>query len=303
MPDYVGTYKCIVLDTGLSKTKTGMPQFVVRLAFSEYWDQTAQEWTDVSDNNWVMNTYMSLYGRKDSKPDGELIETLNHGQICKVFGWDGCGPDYLIGNDFTGKVIQARIKENDPEYRDKNPVQVAWIDTEDADPNSGLQKLDAKEAKELFADFQSLWQGKKAKPVASAPKAAAPKTVPPKEEEAKPLTAAEKKKAMLEKSKRLREQAKPEAAPPTTPPPGKSKKAPPEPPAKVADTGIPADYGKKAAWTDIVASKSDEATDEQLTASWQAAIAETAPEQDEAQLDATGWWTVKEMVLNDIGAL
>ena len=234
-PDYMGTYKALVLDGALQE-KNGMPWFVVRVALSEYFDQKEGEWMDVSDNNWAMNAYFALYGRKGGEEGGEIVATLNHQQLCKVFGWDGCGLDYLAGTDFSGKTVQVRVVENTYE-KAKTPVTIEWIDVEDADPNSGLQKLDPAKVKELSAKFQHLW-AKKTKPVVTAaPKPAAKPapTVadPPNDPEEIMPDPADKKQKMLEKSKRIREAAKPSAVKPKAPPVVKPK-APPAAAAPLA---------------------------------------------------------------------
>lgn len=304
-PDYMGNYKAIVLDTALTKAKTsGMPQFAVRLCFSEYYDPNEQQWFDVSDNNWVMTAYLNLYGRKGSQPDGEIVETLNHQQVCKVFGWNGIGFGHLVGTDFSGKIVMARVAENDYEQA-KTPVQIAWIDTEDADPNSGLQKLDEKAVKDLETEFASLWAGKKTAkaPVASAPKAGkkpappAPKATEPETPPADPKEA--KKKALLEKSKRLRAEAE-KTAKTTSTPPAKGK---PSDQSDEDGNAVPAGYDKRQAWLDVVELKDNNCDDNSLNVAWQVAIAEIAKDGNEDKLDAEGWWAVKEQVLNDIGTL
>lgn len=320
-PDFMGTYKGIVLDTGLQKAKTsGMPQFAVRIALSEYYDAKEDQWYSVEDNNWSITGYFTLYGRKNSQPDGDIVSTLNHQQVCKVFGWDGRGFGHLIGNDFSGKIVQVRIEENTYEGA-KSPVSVAWIDTEDADPNPGLQKLDEKGVKELETEFAAMWKSTPAPkaPVAKAPAKpkAAPKAAPkppaepPAEPETPPADPKEaKKKALLEKSKRIQEANKKEAekaaekakaTPPAPPAKGKAK----EPPTQSDEKGdaIPEGYDKKQAWNDVLDLKDANCDDDQLTAVWNAAIAEIAEDGDEDKLDAAGWWAVKESVLNDIGTL
>ena len=285
-PDYMGTYKAIVVEHGIKKTaKAGLPQFVIRVVLSEYYDPKQDEWFDVSDNNWVMNAYLTLYGREGGQEDSEIIETLNHQQVCKVFDWDGCGFEYLTTPEkFSGKVIQVRVAENTYEGA-KAPVQIEWIDTEDADPNSGLQCLDSGQVKALEVEFAHLWKNKKAiPPAASAKKVLLLKKQPPAE------TKEDRKKNLLEKSKRLRKEAM---------------KAPPkkkEPPAKkTEESPVPVNYSKKQAWSDIIELRAEECTDDQQKAAWDAAIAETAPDGDEDKLDAAGWWAVKEAVIADIG--
>jgi hypothetical protein len=64
---------------------------------------------------------------------------------------------------------------------------------------------------------------------------------------------------------------------------------------------VPADYDKTKAWTDVTDLRSDECSDEQQKACWEAAIAEIADDGDEDKLDAAGWWAVKEQVTAEIG--
>jgi hypothetical protein len=339
-PDYTGRYKGMVMEWGITKSKAGLPQFTLRVYLTEYYDVKEKQWYDVGDNNWSMVTFMSLYGRKDSKPDGELITTLNHQQVCEVFSWDGCGFTYLTTpGTFEGKIIQVQIDANDPEYAAKNPVQITWIYPEDADPTGKLRTLEAKDVKELEAEFASMWMGKKAVKAVSAPATAAPKAAPkatPKatlKPAAKPTTpapaaapvpapeataaddAAAKKAALLAKSKRLmatNKKAETPAPKVTAKPPVKKAELKPtpelvaEPEETAAETetsGIPDDYNKRQAWLDICDLKSPDCVDETLNAAWEAAIAEVAPDGDEDKLDAAGWFAVKDKVLAEVGAL
>jgi hypothetical protein len=287
----MGTYKGIVLSYGIGKTaKLGMPQFIVSVALTDYYDPKEGEWFDVSENHWSVNAYLALYGRKDSAEDGEIAETLNHQQVCKVFDWDGCGFEYLTTpGRFADKIIQIRISENTYENA-KCPIQIDWIDTEDADPVAGLQVLDSGQVKALETEFAHLWKAKKKVAAASAPKKKAPEPEPEPPAESKE----DKKKALLEKSKRLRKEA-------ATEPPAKGK-AKTDPPAKEGEESpVPKNYGKKQAWNDIIDLRAEECTDEQQKSAWDAAIAETAPDGDEDKLDAAGWWAVKEQVVGEIG--
>jgi len=291
-PDYMGTYKAIVLEWGVNKTrKAGLPQFMIRVTLTDYFDSKEGEWYDVSDNHWTMNAYLCLYGREGGAEGGEIVETLNHTQVCKVFDWDGCGFGSLIEpGKYDGKVIQVRIEENTGEGA-KTPVQISWIDVEDTDPNSGLQKLDPAQIKTLEEEFAYLWKNKKPAPAAVSAKKPATK-VEVKKVEPPTDTKEDKKKALLEKSKRLRK----ETVKSEPPPPKDKKKAEP-----LEDTPIPADYGKRQAWSDIIDLRDKNCTDGQQKAAWEAAVAEFAPNGDEDELDATGWWYVKESVLSDVG--
>jgi len=325
-PDYMGTYKGIVLEWGIGKSsKKGLPQFNVRVFLTDYYDQKEGEWMDVSDNNWTINAYLVLYGREGGAENGEIAPTLNHQQVCSVFGWDGCGFEYLTTpGRFADKVIQVRIEENTVENA-KTPCQISWIDTEDSDPNAGLRCLDSGQVKALETEFSHLWKGKKAPPAVSAKKPPAtvpatkkapPQTAAVKNKSVEPVTDdtpaddendptqsdAARKKAILEKGKRLRAKAN-EKSPE---PPAKAKK---NEPAKKADVvpdqaeevTVPDDYGKKAAWNDIIDLRDQNCTDQQQKDAWDAAIAEVAPDGDEDKLDAAGWWKVKDQVVAEIG--
>jgi hypothetical protein len=301
----MGTYKAMVLETGLSSTKNGFPQFTARVFLSAYFDQKASEWLDVSDNNWTISSYLSLFGKdKDTK---ETVQTLNFKQVCKVFDWDGCGPDYLASTDFSGKEIQVRIAENTGEGA-KSPCQVSWIDVADADPSTTLKSASVEEVKKMAAEFAGLWN-KKAPAVASAKKPAAKATpapkpepepeTPPAEEVPAEETAEERKAKILAKAKRLAKAEKP-AEPTKKSLPAKGGKKPAEETSE-ATADIPEGYDKKAAWNDVAEMKAAECTDDQLTAVWHAAVAEIAPKGDEDNLDAAGWFAVKEQVLAEVG--
>lgn len=295
-PDYVGTYKGLVLDTTLSKTKKGFPQFNVKVLLTEYWDQKEQEWFDVSDNKWVMTGYFNLYYRDGADENGEggtVIETLNHRQICDVFGWDGRGFVYLVSTDFSdGMEVLVRTEEE--EYNGKTSMRVKWIDKADADPNGGLKGIDVNEAKELEKEFEHLWaSSKKPAKAASAKKAkkSEPKPEPESDEDHSEMTKEDRKKALLAKSKRLKDEANKQKEPPT------KKSKDPEP-----ETDVPDGYNKKRAWSDLIDIKDDDCDDETLKATWDAAIAEIADDGDEDNLDAEGWWAVKEQVAGEVGA-
>jgi hypothetical protein len=326
-PDYMGTYKGMCLEWGITKTaKTGLPQFSVRTLLTEYYDQKEGQWYDVSDNNWTITAYLCLYGRKDSRSDGDIVATLNHTQVCKVFGWDGCGFQYLTQPAaFESKIIQLRISENTYEGA-KTPVQVDFIDTEDADPSGQLKTLDADSVRKLEEEFSALFPKKPVKAASVRGKAAnkAPALDDPKPAEAaakpaqaeKPAaTEEDRKAALIAKSRRLlaENKKKDETKPTATAVVPKKVVAAPEsksPPDEVALSGtsgggaaIPDGYGKRQAWCDCVDLKNQDCDDDTLRAAWDAAIAETAADGDEENLDAQGWWMTKEKVLAEIGAL
>lgn len=291
-PEYMGTYKGMVMESELGETRNGFAQFIVRVLLTEYYDVKDHEWLACDDNQWTVNGYFSLYGREGGREDGKIVETMNHQQVCSVFGWDGVGFDYLLNEDFQGKVVQVRIEESTMENA-KAPCQVCWLADENADPSSSLRKLDADKVKELEKKFAHLWKDKK--PVA---KAASPKKSKPVDEEPTEVDAKEaKKKALLAKSKRLLNEASKGKANS----PKKKASPPPKSKAKKEKSAAPDDYDKTGAWNDVCENKSDECEEEMLVSSWEAAIAELAEDGDEDNLDSTGWQAVKEQVLSEVG--
>jgi hypothetical protein len=308
-PEYMGTYKGLVLETGVSETKNGFPQFVVKVLLTAYYDQKEGEWFDVSDNEYALNGYMNLIGRKGGAEDGESVRTLNFSQIMTVFGWDGAGLTYLRTTDFKGKEIQVRIAENTSENA-KTPCQIAWIDAADADPSNTLRSLDEDKVKTLEDRFADLWETKKVAPATAKKLPAVEKKTPPAtetEEPETPKTEAERKAEILAKGKRLLDKGKktePKSKSAKPAAPDKGKKAPPESPTeKISDDDIPPEYSKKDAWNDVLELKASECSDEQLTSVWRAAVAEIAEDGDEDRLDNAGWFAVKEQVLAEIGKI
>lgn len=311
-PEYMGTYKGIITETGFTQPKEGqVPPFVVSVQLTEYWDNKEGEWFDASDNDYNVRAYLYLYGREGGVEGADIVETLNHGQVCKVFGWDGCGLTYLCTTDFVGREVQVRISAN-TYAKAKTPVQVDWIDVADADPTNSLNTMDADEVKAMELKFAYLWKGKKTTTKAASAK----KTLKPKEElpddgpeaGATPPTKEERKAALLAKSKKIKaaaaKDAKKGAAPASKkeaspPPPAASPE--PESPADDDEVTIPDDYNKKSAWSDIVEAKDPDCDDATLKSVWAAAIADIAEGGDEDNLDNTGWWAVKEQVLSEVG--
>jgi hypothetical protein len=307
-PEYMGTYKGIITETGFTQPKEGqVPPFVVSVQLTEYWDAKEGEWFDASDNDYNVRAYLYLYGREGGVEGANIVETLNHGQVCKVFGWDGCGLTYLCTTDFIGKEVQVRISAS-TYAKAKTPVQVDWIDVADADPTNSLNTMDVEEVKAMELKFAYLWKGKKTTTKAASAKKAPKKEAEPKEEDAPPETDAsptkeDRKAALLAKSKKIKaaaaKEAK-EAKKESSPPPPSEK---PEPKAQVDDDEvvIPDDYSKKMAWSDIVEAKDPDCDDDILKSVWAAAIADIAEGGDEDNLDNTGWWAVKEQVLSEVG--
>jgi len=300
--DRTGTFRFSqVLEAGVSKTKNGLPSFNVRLLLSEYYDETEGEWVDWSEYDVEVSPYFCLFGV--GKKSGKKEPTLNHQQVMKVFGWDGKSFQVLANGDYSKTTGQVRIKDNDPEYADKNPFQVAFIDVFDADPGSQLRKLDAKELKKLDAEFAQLLQSSGKAPVAAtvpAKKSTRPK--PPKATpEEKPISEEDKKAALKAKSDRLKAAGKKKPAPPTrqAPEPVAPETAAPETAApKIPSTK---EYTKQQAWEIVVEMKDDNCDDKQLGACWSAAVNDIAGDTPDEDVTGQQWGVIVDKVLDEVG--
>ena len=259
--DRAGTFRAEVVDSGLGQTrKAGYPQLNINAKLIEYYDEDTEKWVDWSEYNQEVDCRLCLFGLVGK--DKKLGTTLTYDQACKVFNWDGA--DLLeLTKPKIGIKFQVRVEDNDPEYADKTPFQVNWIDVYDANPTRKMDNCTLEEVKGLQAKYAALLKAK-AKPVApvKAPKKAAngksPLKAPPK---IPTVTATTSSKV-------------------TTP---------------------VGNYTKTAAWRSVVELKNDDISDEELGIIWQKAIHDVSNGAGEDVLNGAGWWNVKEMVLDTIG--
>jgi len=198
-----GTFMVTASAWGMSLTQNSeLPQFVFQANLLAIWDEEKKEWSDYSDFEESQMAYLCLYGKK-----GQVLK--NAEQVMKVFGWDGQSFAALASGDYSELQFQVRIEDNDPEYADNNPFQVAWIDVADATPGRSLAVLDAAGLADLDRKFAA--KLKKTSGPAS-PKPASPKPASPKD---KVATTSHTSSGTTpeEKSRRNREQkAKDDAA-------------------------------------------------------------------------------------------
>jgi len=76
------TFKCKIVDHGLSRSSNSWPQWVAQLQAFEIYDEDEKvwvDWTDQEENQ--ISTYMVLVGGKG--------ETLGVSQLVAATGWDG----------------------------------------------------------------------------------------------------------------------------------------------------------------------------------------------------------------------
>ncbi len=274
--DRVGVFRAVSVDHGLGQTrKAGWPQFNVNAKLTEYYDEDSETWVDWSEFGQEVDCRLVLICEVGKKK--EVGPTLSFDQVEKVFNWDGADLQVLAETE-PGVKFQVTIKDNDPDYADKAPYQVSWIDVFDADPTQKVTKCSKEEIKGLNAKYAALL---KAKATPKAPAKAGKKATPKTDTQ----VAAAKK-----------------------PEPGTiTKKAKPKPPAApVAPVTVPTkqvdQYDKTQAWQSVVDLKGD-VTDEQLQAAWQKSITEVSNGGGEDILDGEGWWKVKDRTLDAVGGI
>ena len=280
--DRTGTFRCSPIETGVGVSRNKFPVFTAQVKLLEIWDEDEGEWHPWEEYEQEATIFATLFGM--GKKSKKMEPTLNHVQISKVFNWDGTDFGYLNDTDFSDLKFQVRIEDNDPDYADKNPYVVNWVDEYDAEPGRRIKKLDVAGVKALNQEFAMLLKqtGKKAVP------AKAPKT-PTKA----PADIATKK------GKKQTEAAKAPVAPPKAPP-----TAPPKSSKASAAPGLPeGKCTKDEAWQTCVELKVDECSDEQLNAAWLAAIVATAPDTEDKDITPEQWFTIRDAVLDDVGKI
>lgn len=148
--DRAGLFRGKILDKAVGLTsKSKLPQLVIRFQAVEYYDETEGEWVSGwEDYQQAITGYYCLFA-KDGKP------TLSCEQVQKVFDWNG--KSFKDLDDCEGpELVQFKVKEE--EYEGESRLVVSWLDEYDADPRTGITKLNEKELKELDNKFASALQ-------------------------------------------------------------------------------------------------------------------------------------------------
>lgn len=277
--DRIGVFRVKSTEHGLGQTpKAGYPQYNVQTIVTAHYDEENEVWVDYTEYGMEIGVRQCLFG-KDKKTQ-EVIATLSYDNVCKVFNWDGADLQVLAEIE-PGVEFQVTLKDNDPDYIDKYPYQVDWIDEFDADPKRSIPKCTPAEVTALNAKYAALLQAKKTPAAPATAKTATPKTG--------------KKGTVTKKDK---------TAPPVAP---VAPKAPPKaPPAAggLPETKQVKNYTKTQAWQICAVDlRSSDCDDEALNIAWQAAIHAESGGKGEETLDGEGWWNVKEKVLSEVGVL
>ena len=318
--DRTGSYLATEIDRALSFTaKQDLPQLVIKMRLVHWYDPNKDIWEDFSGYGMETVGYFVLVfnGKKGQET------SLSYDQLMKVYGWDG--KDFQTLTEMPApEMFLVRVEDNDPDFADKNPYVVQWIDEKDADPRGGLKKLDTAGVKDLQAKFGALLNkaGKVAPPASAkkcpkSPPKAPPKAPPtpadpvesiasPADEPEAPLTVAQKKAAKKAKSTRVAEaNAKLEAEKVSPSPPAP---AAPITPAKVADVPLKIKT-KQEAYEHVFDMQAEGTTDGQRNDAWNAAIEQIAgpidPESKtpHAHITAEQWYEIMHETLNGVGAV
>ena len=314
--DRIGTFRCRLLEKGTSKTKEkGYPQLILKVAMTQLYEEKGGEdgkgkWFDIADWDMETTAYLCLFGVK--KKETEPSRTFHCEDIGKVFGWDGASLAELDKADHNGLEFQVRIVENNYEGA-RSPFQVGNIAEFDADPVYTIRKLDAKEVKDLDAQFFG-GATASAKTAASAkgPNKPHPARVPADDGPTKPkastgskdpktMTAAEKKALLKKKSDHIKQEVAKQkqantakAAAPAVP---EDEDTPPVPEAEAGESCT-----KAEAWAKIFEMRDPSIDDKTVKELWDAAIEEVTGG-GVTHKDITGeqWWQIKDIVIADCG--
>ena len=180
-----GTFRGRALESAVSLTKNGFPQYVLKCQATEYYnadDGSWVPWLDVDENE--TTAFLTLF-------DGTGQPIFHVDSIMETFGWDGQKLSGLDALDISAKEFQFTVEEHI--YNDQSRLQVARIAPYDAVPGSSIRRVDASELKSLDVKFGAALLkkagGKKpaAAPAKKSDKPAPPKTAaPPKRTPPKP---------------------------------------------------------------------------------------------------------------------
>ena len=262
------TFKCKIVDHGLSRSSNSWPQWVAQLQAFEIYDEDERvwvDWTDQEENQ--ISTYMVLVGSKG--------ETLGVSQLVAATGWDGSSFIELGGLDLSEVTVQARVELHS--YNGKESYQVSWLDAGDATPGRSVKKLDAGGMKALEAEFKQFLTASKAPAKVTKPTKAPAR---PRKRKA-PVTTVEE--SVLDLDVTL-----------MAPPDG-----PVEPPllATPPDPSLPTGKStKQEAWDTAVLLKRADISDSEFSTIWVAAV-EAIGKKNQKLLTEEDWFTVREDVL------
>ena len=274
MINSTGFYRGRIVDHGIGTIgDMELPQWNANLLAVEKYDADLDDWVDWAPyEECEMPAYLCLFSKKGD-------ETLNHTQLQKAIGWDGCDLCELAEMDLSDTIVLFEVRENryTPEGGEERiTLRVDWIDKWDATPGRSVKKLDPDALKELQAKFGSK---KKAKPASAATAKTAP--VAPGTKPAAPTAPAPRAPG------EVRKVTKP-AAPVTQP-------TPPAPANQVAKDPV----SKEEAWETCASMKRADVTDAMLAKAWTKHVNKIAGKgTSDADITDVQWREIQDAVLD-----
>lgn len=285
--DRPGTFRGIPQEWGVSESKNGFPQFVVRLLATEYCDEAGNiegnepgTWAPW-DYGQEITAFLVLFNDK-----GPIFHV---DALIAALGWDGKNFANLNNNDWSESVIQFRVESQ--EYEGVTRLKVVAVNAQDADPGRTIKKLDAKDLTALDAKFKGLLGGTKVAPKSAKPTApASPRPSAPAKPEpaADPTTDAEDAPTSPAS----------DAAPPPPAAPKKKGKAKSKKAKPTADTCT-----KEEAWELVLKLKTEKVTDEMVADAWLTAADAVASSTDESEITPEQWAQIRDKTLDQIDHL
>lgn len=295
--DTVGTYILEIVEQGISTTKEGKPQLVLKSkALQKYVDDkdsmthfgiTEPAYVDWSSYGEESTDFLLLFNSVDTFDASTAM--LNYEQAQKAFKWAGDSFDTIakIGDKFLG-----RFKEET--YKDKVSIKLTWIDAADANPVHTIKKLDVDGVSALNKLLKA-GIGKSAKPAAVAaakPVVAKPALVKPSPAVVNPAAAPASSPASSA--------VKPVTTPTTAPKsPSKATPPPPKPEVDPATDGLPREISQNDAWEYVISKKGDTA-DADLESAWLSACSEIGAGRQEAQFTTADWAKIRDITIKDL---
>lgn len=298
--DRPGTFRGIPQEWGVSESKNGFPQFVVRLLATEYHDE-AGEIEGNEPGTWApwdygqeITAFLVLFNDK-----GPIFHV---DALIAALGWDGKSFANLNNNDWSENVIQFRVESQ--EYEGVTRLKVVAVNAQDADPGRTIKKLDAKDLKDLDAKFKGLLGGTKVAPKSARPTAPASPSAParpaaPRSADPTPAPPVEPPIAGADSALDAEpaSASDPATEPPATPP--KPKRGRPKGSKKAKSTANACT--KEQAWETIHKLKTESVTDEAIADAWLAAAEAVAPdEEDDSKFTSEQWAQIRDKTLDKI---
>jgi hypothetical protein len=271
--DRPGTFRGKPLEWGVSETKNGFPQFVVRFQATEFYDEEAGAYMPWAEYDQEATAFLVLFTKKDE----QWVELLNAAQVKKVFGWDGLTFESLANGKYEGLTVLFRVEPNT--YNGQTTLKVTWIDTADSNPTKTLTKYDSSK---LAAMTQAMSGALKPSTQAPAP-AKAPAKAPARGPGRPP-------KSTLPASQAAPAGAKP-GAPSTATPPRVSPAPAPAAPSGNPPPVNPVIWTQETAWNAVNEMKSKDVTDEKLAEVWVAEGGKIGKTED--KFTSADWEAVK----------